>query len=479
MLISEPSCHYCKEPLVPKLPNKAIYIGFRDGDMNVNVCGICKPYHYKAKAKTEHRGKFTEMPIMVEAEFQETTAESNFTGQGKKEFPEVKPEKATPAAFRFNEYNVCVNPEEIKVWNDKKYLCVIKVAERNGFWYYGHEFTKKGISEGSGGSLSPVSTHNEMVVHESFENKSGAIHKAALLGLEFFDRKKGPKSLIDKLNELIKTNPEGDSCRDYSLQKDIKIRKVLPPKPKTTTPYVQPELFPETKPRTIGYPGNKYARDAYKLLINLLPPHNHFISGFLGTCAVLANKKPATIEDIGIEINFSEVKPFWATHAGSKKIIEGDFLDIIKDDFHPLQQLFKQPQTLVYLDPPYRLSSRRSGKSIYKNELSDENHEQLLEWAIKQKCKIIISHYRDSLYTEMLQGWYTYQYESMTHQGAATEVIWCNYPLPERLHEYTWYGNNNTERQMFKRKIERYKNKFSNLPPAERHALLETLNSIV
>jgi hypothetical protein len=50
-----------------------------------------------------------------------------------------------------------------------------------------------------------------------------------------------------------------------------------------------------------------------------------------------------------------------------------------------------------------------------------------------------------------------------------------NYDRPTILHQYDFLGDGKTKRQMVTRKIDRFENKIQELPPYERHLLLQTL----
>ena len=80
----------------------------------------------------------------------------------------------------------------------------------------------------------------------------------------------------------------------------------------------------------------------------------------------------------------------------------------------------------MYLDPPYLLGTR-SGKQ-YKHEMSDEEHEEMLQKAIDSKAKIMISGYASEMYDDMLAGWRRKEFRSHAEMGnSRIEVVWMNY----------------------------------------------------
>lgn len=61
--------------------------------------------------------------------------------------------------------------------------------------------------------------------------------------------------------------------------------------------------------------------------------------------------------------------------------------------------------TLFYLDPPYPFEVR-TGNKMYKHELNSTEHEDLIEWCLLAKGKVMLSSYRNSLYDTLLnEGW--------------------------------------------------------------------------
>lgn len=99
-----------------------------------------------------------------------------------------------------------------------------------------------------------------------------------------------------------------------------------------------------------------------------------------------------------------------------------DALDLIKR--------FDSRDVLMYLDPPYVRSSRKSG-TLYRHEMNSREQEQLLEAITKSSAHIIISGYETDLYNEALQGWHSDRIQCHTTSGEnATEIIWMNYMPP-------------------------------------------------
>lgn len=92
-----------------------------------------------------------------------------------------------------------------------------------------------------------------------------------------------------------------------------------------------------------------------------------------------------------------------------------------------LIERYNNPDVLMYLDPPYLRSTRKSGK-LYRHEMGDEGQRELLGLITKSRAKIVLSGYQSELYDTALQGWYQDSTKSQTTSTEmAREAIWMNY----------------------------------------------------
>jgi DNA adenine methylase len=101
-------------------------------------------------------------------------------------------------------------------------------------------------------------------------------------------------------------------------------------------------------------------------------------------------------------------------------------------------------KTFFYLDPPYVLSTRRSGG--YEHEMSDADHQQLIKTLLRVKGRVMLSGYRSEIYEPLERhGWQRIDFKVVCHaaartrftglqgKGAATreqsrvESVWLNY----------------------------------------------------
>lgn len=92
---------------------------------------------------------------------------------------------------------------------------------------------------------------------------------------------------------------------------------------------------------------------------------------------------------------------------------------------------FNFENVLIYCDPPYMLETRH-GKQ-YRCEMSDREHEELLDILLRHKGYAIISGYDTGLYNSMLAEWNRYETVSYSRTGSPKrEIIWTNYSQPNR-----------------------------------------------
>lgn len=87
---------------------------------------------------------------------------------------------------------------------------------------------------------------------------------------------------------------------------------------------------------------------------------------------------------------------------------------------------FNYDNVFIYIDPPYLLGVRTAKQ--YKHEMTDADHEELLNVLLKSKAKIMISGYESDMYNDGLKDWNKVCFKSCAeHHGTRKEVIWMNY----------------------------------------------------
>ncbi len=227
------------------------------------------------------------------------------------------------------------------------------------------------------------------------------------------------------------------------------------------------------------YFGGKGAAGVVHRIINQVPRHEVFVSGFLGHCAVMRYKKPAA-RQIGVELDPAVIDTWGrAQYVGgwpsSQKLAiwPANFIDLDLPEF-------QEPSTFVYLDPPYLLETRTSRKR-YRFELSQEDHRRLIDKAKSLPCMVAVSCYDSSLYRSALDGWRKIQFPAQTRGGMRTETLYMNYPAPapDQLHDRRYLGENFRQREKSKRRIDTIFRKIQNLNHDEHAAILDRLRGLV
>jgi hypothetical protein len=225
-----------------------------------------------------------------------------------------------------------------------------------------------------------------------------------------------------------------------------------------------------------SYPGGKSGAGVYQSIISLMPPHETFIEAFLGSGAIMRAKRPA-VRNIGIDLDEAAINAFPGDAVPELNLINGDALTILRTPFW-YDEDYKR--TLVYCDPPYLLSTRRSSRPIYRYELSSEaEHVKLLEVLMNLPCMVMLSGYRSELYDRALSHWRRAEFHTTNRAGKRTlECVWMNFTEPLELHDYRFLGKGFRERERIKRKRLRWRARLERMPALERHALMATIEEL-
>lgn len=84
----------------------------------------------------------------------------------------------------------------------------------------------------------------------------------------------------------------------------------------------------------------------------------------------------------------------------------------------------------IYADPPYLHGTRKN--YLYRHEMTDADHEELLKILLKHPGKVLLSGYENDLYNDMLKGWNKAQKVTRAEGGRArTETLWMNYEMED------------------------------------------------
>lgn len=95
----------------------------------------------------------------------------------------------------------------------------------------------------------------------------------------------------------------------------------------------------------------------------------------------------------------------------------------------------QDPSTLLYVDPPYLMSTR--SRTAYRHELhTDAEHRDLAGALSSVKGAVVLSGYHSELYDELYAGWHVVELSAFTGQanggrvgGDRVEVLWSNRQL--------------------------------------------------
>jgi DNA adenine methylase len=225
---------------------------------------------------------------------------------------------------------------------------------------------------------------------------------------------------------------------------------------------------------TIGYPGSKAGAGVWQRIISLMPRYDHYFEPFLGHGAVFRLKKPAPGSNVGSDVDAGVIK-WWTKRRTPARsvVIQEDALRILSTN-----SAMADPKTLVYLDPPYLLSTRT--RRLYAHEFGAvEQHRELLRTIKRLQCMVMISGYASDLYFEELKGWESTFYTAMTRGGLKREYLWMNFPDPgEMRHDCRFVGEGFRERERIGRKRDRWRRRFEKMPLAERQVIREALEAV-
>lgn len=223
------------------------------------------------------------------------------------------------------------------------------------------------------------------------------------------------------------------------------------------------------------YPGGKNGAGVYQHIINQMPPHSVYIEAFAGSAAVLRHKLPAR-ESIAIDIDARSTNALFDLKLANTTVFRMDALKFLRE--YP----FTPHIDLMYLDPPYLMSTRSCKQPIYEHDFStEEEHIELLSLitTMHDGVKIMISGYPSKLYDEHLAAWRTFTFSTTNRRGAlTTEKLWMNYPVPVALHDYRYLGAGFRERERIKRKMNRWTARLTKMPLLERYAMLAALEGL-
>ena len=105
-------------------------------------------------------------------------------------------------------------------------------------------------------------------------------------------------------------------------------------------------------------------------------------------------------------------------------------------DWRECLEKYDKKSTFYYLDPPYVSSTRVDAK--YDHELTDDDHEELIDKIQQLDSLVMLSGYRNPIYDKL--DWESKDYKSKVYAGVKDgkhperiETVWFNYQLQPTL----------------------------------------------
>lgn len=221
--------------------------------------------------------------------------------------------------------------------------------------------------------------------------------------------------------------------------------------------------------QAVRYNGGKGGAGVAQWIIRQMPRHRVYVEAFLGGGSVMRLKKSAAV-NIGIDADGRALSAF------RREFTRCDLVEA--DAIGWLRAYDWRGDELVYADPPYPMAVRSWKRRLYRCELSDGGHVELLALLKCLPCMVMISGYRSPLYASSLRAWRSTEFGTVKRNGKrSTECLWMNFEQkPGDVHDLRFVGENFRERDRIRRKIGRWKSRLLSLPAGERAALLEAIS---
>ena len=131
----------------------------------------------------------------------------------------------------------------------------------------------------------------------------------------------------------------------------------------------------------------------------------------------------------GVSINLLESLFTWSSRLENVEFIHNDFLSVFTE-------LDQRAGVLFYMDPPYVRGDNPKPTTGYTDPFGIADHQRLVQAAIKSKNAIVISGYRNSIYTQLEEkGFYRYYLREVNVFSSSKgmreqEYIWSNVEIP-------------------------------------------------
>ena len=117
---------------------------------------------------------------------------------------------------------------------------------------------------------------------------------------------------------------------------------------------------------------------------------------------------------------------------------------VLNRDWKDVVLKYDGDDVVIYMDPPYVLDTRPNSKGIYVYEMSNEEHEELVDICLKLKSKVILSGYQNEIYKRLEEhGWVRLDKEvslratvpssEYCERPKRIESVWINYKVEKYL----------------------------------------------
>lgn len=126
----------------------------------------------------------------------------------------------------------------------------------------------------------------------------------------------------------------------------------------------------------------------------------------------------------------------WARMPGCVQEAARRLLDAQIENRPALEVIQKHngPEVLIYADPPYVRATRTAHINSYHHEMSDAEHEALLQELVKHSGMVVLSGYDSEMYRDLLSDWRVETTGTTAERGAKkTECLWINPAAADRL----------------------------------------------
>ena len=212
--------------------------------------------------------------------------------------------------------------------------------------------------------------------------------------------------------------------------------------------------------------GSKGTTGLSQVIVSMCPPHSTYVETHLGGGAIMKRKPPAQ-RNIGIDLNRRSIDNFRCDYD----------VELVHGCCHRFLSGFDfDGRELVYCDPPYLHSTRRSERR-YRYDYTDRDHVKLLGILKSLPCQVMVSGYPSELYDAHLDGWGSLEVQVNNQACVVTEKLWFNFE-PGRPHWHSYVGKDFTDRQRIKRKAESWARRYRAMPPGERLAVLAAVMAV-